>query len=125
VADERQFLFTVATPLQSAQTVVCYHDTWEIHLPATRRDLGTQIVMDTLSAPTVILQGTTNQGYVVFLNQALTSASSKSPFAVIVDPEGNPLPAVASFGFRRDFTDLSGHSVLWLPPADIDPSGRK
>jgi hypothetical protein len=48
----------------------------------------------------------------------LRSQNSGNPFVVFVDPGGDPKPAVASWGYRRDFTDLSKHAVLWLPHSD-------
>lgn len=124
MADTRQPLFTVQTPYSGAQTVVCWQDTWLFHVDATRRDLGHQVVIGTLEAPSVILQGTTNPGYLVYLNESFISPGHQSPFAVIVDPQANPLAAVASFGFRRDFKNLTGQTIVWTPPGNIDPTRK-
>jgi hypothetical protein len=115
VFDERQPLFIVTTPFDMARVVVCWQDTWDIHIPAIRQDLGPQIVMGTLESPSLILQGTTESNYVIYLNQEFTSPGGNSPLAIIVDPNGNPMAAVASFGFRRDFRDITQHTVIWMP----------
>lgn len=74
----------------------------------------------TLTNPTVVLEGTSNPGYVVFLNESVTSPNRKSPFAVFVDPQGHPMPAVASIGYRIDFKDLTRHKQLWpSTPTDL------
>ncbi len=112
----RRPYFTVSTPAPMASKVVCYEDTWNFHVPQVRRDIGATVVQETLASPHVILQGTTNPSHIVYINQNITSPRSQSPLAVIVDPTGNPMPAVASFGYRQDFKDLSRHTVLWLPP---------
>jgi hypothetical protein len=117
VAKKRDVAFTVRTPFPAAPEVVCYQDTWDIHIPAVRRvPDAQQIVMTTLSQPSVIVAGTTNPGYVAFVNQAQLSPNSGNPFVVFVDPEGKPIPAVASIGPRRDFRDLSQHTIIWSPP---------
>lgn len=77
--------------------------------------MGPEIVISTLESPTVILQGTTEPGYVIYLNQEFTSPRN-SPLAVVVDPSANPLPAVATFGFRKDFKDISQKIVVWSRP---------
>jgi len=116
VADIRQPLFIVTTPYDAAPQVVVYHDTMTIHIPMARQiaDLH-QYTTTTLSSPSVVVSGTSNPGYVAFVNQNILSSGSQAPFVVFVDPEGNPLPAVASVGFRRDFKDLTRHMVLWSP----------
>jgi hypothetical protein len=120
----RQPFFVVETPHPSAAKVVCYQDTWDIHMPTVRQNLGAQIVVGALQQPSLIIPGTTNEDYLIYLNQDFTSPGHNSPFAVIVDPYGQPMPAVASFGYRRDFKDLTGHTVLWLPPGKIVPSDQ-
>jgi hypothetical protein len=75
-----------------------------------------QLVIGTLGAPSVVCAGTSNPNYLAFINTGVTSPGSGSPFVVFVDPYASPLPALASFGYRRDFRDLTGHTVLWLPP---------
>jgi hypothetical protein len=119
---ERKPLFIVTTPYAPTAAVVCYQDTWETHIPAVRRlDPGVQqVVVRTLSQPSVIVTGTTNPGYVAFVNQTDVTPNSGSPFVVFVDPKAvnwlnKPMPAVASIGHRRDFRDITGHDVLWLP----------
>jgi hypothetical protein len=74
-----------------------------------------QLVTETLGAPSIVCAGTTNPNYLAFVNTAVISPGSGSPFVVFVDPSAIPQPALASFGYRRDFRDLTGHKVLWLP----------
>jgi hypothetical protein len=112
----RQPLFVVDTPMGSAPKVVCYRDTYEFHLPLERNQPGLlQAAKDTLSFPATVLAGTTTPDQLAFVNQNFTSPNSNSPFVVIVDPKGNPMAAVASMGFRRDFKTLERHTVLWVP----------
>lgn len=112
---DRRTILTVTTPLEQVPTVVCYEDTWQLHVDQIRRDIGTAAIQGTLEGPAMVVQGTTNPGYLAFVSGNVTSPGGHSPFAVFVDPDGNPLPAVASFGYRRDFKDLTKHTTLWMP----------
>jgi hypothetical protein len=111
----REPIFVVTTPYSGVQSVVCYHDTWHIHLaPAGRLFPGArEATIQTLEEPSAVCLGTTNPEYLAFVNQNIASSGNRKPFVVIVDPKGNPLPAVASIGFRRDFANLSPHTILW------------
>jgi hypothetical protein len=105
------------TPFGQVGQVALYFDTLK-HLPFGRLVTGwLEKTRQALSSPTAICEGTTTPGYLVFVDHTETSPGSNSPWAVIVDPLGNPMPAVASIGYRRDFRDLLGHKVLWQPPS--------
>ena len=87
---ERKVAFSAQTPFPAAPEVVCYQDTWQVHIPAVRR-VGPNVkdlVVTTLSQPSVIVTGTSNPGYVAFVNQTTLSPNSGAPFVVIVDPQG-------------------------------------
>lgn len=112
MAEARDILFAVDTPYPGAPRVVCYRDSWNDKLVARAPSASTDIPIRTLAAPAYVCIGTTNENYVVFVNHADTSPSG-SPFVVIIDPSGNPLPAIVSIGYRRDFKDSKEHSVLW------------
>jgi hypothetical protein len=117
ITQTREQLFVVDTPIGSASRVVCYRDTYEFHLPVNRKQQGLlQAAMGTLSSPAAVVAGTTTPDHLAFVNQTFTSPNSNHPFVVIVDPKANPIPAVATMGFRRDFKHLEGHTVLWAPP---------
>jgi hypothetical protein len=86
-------------------------------MPTGRVGVDTQKnAIVTLSIPSVIVSGTTNPGYIAFVNQNLVTESG-SPFVVFVAPNAKPMPALASLGFRKDFADIQGqgHQVLWSP----------
>jgi len=113
----RQSLFIVTTPYEAAAEVVCYVDTYQYHLQLERQlPEMRQIAENSLEAPQAVVAGTSNPDYVAFVNQDVTSPGSGNPFVVFVDPKAQPMAAVASWGYRRDFKDLSRHTVLWLPP---------
>ena len=116
---------TISTPYPPTPQVVLYEDTFLGKLTqAGRVDASAQTnVTLTLSNPTVVIEGTSTPGYVVFLNETVVSPNRKSPFAVVVDPQGNPSPAVASIGYRMDLKDLTRQKVLWptTPPGPKKP----
>jgi hypothetical protein len=117
ISTTRQPLFVVDTPMGSAPKVICYLDTYKLHLPIDRKQPGLlQAAKDALSSPDAIVAGTTTPDHLAFVNQNFTSPVSNHPLVVFVDPKGNPMAAVASMGFRRDFKDLERHTVLWIPP---------
>lgn len=112
----RQQLFVVETPYEAAPQVVCYVDTLESHIASDRQKLASAAKLS-LTAPSAVVTGTTNPEYIAYVNQGDISSGAGSPFVVFVDPAAEPLPAVATWGYRRDFKDLSKHTVLWLPPS--------
>jgi hypothetical protein len=116
LAESRQPRFVAFTPYSGAQRVVCYEDAWKgKFVPNQRVPADATVVVKSLEAPTAVCLGTTNPTYFAFVNQSETSATSNNPFVVFVDPSANPMPTVVSMGYRRDFSDLSKHTVLWLP----------
>ncbi|MBK5957929.1 hypothetical protein CCR97_06855 [Rhodoplanes elegans] len=119
---ERDPYFMATTPFAGAPTVVCWRETWERKLgPAGRTGPGTEsLVVRTLAEPTAVVAGTSNPGYLAFVNAREVSPGSGAPFVVFVDPLGVPWPAVASIGYRRDFKDLTRHVLLWPSPTS-DP----
>lgn len=114
--------FVTRTPYQAAETVVCYEDTYLFHIPFERRLIVPLDIAGptTLADPCVIAEGTTNPGHLAYINLNLTSPNSNSPFVVFVDPAGQPMPAVASMGFRRDFKDITKFRVLMTRRDDGD-----
>ena len=111
----RRPYFEVTTPYDRAPQVVCWEDTWIGHISVHRRDTeeNRQYAIAALSAPTIILPVHSN--YIMFVNENQRSTNSGSPFGVVVDPRGDPLPAVASIGFRRDLLkNVNRTDALWL-----------
>jgi hypothetical protein len=54
----------------------------------------------------------------MFISEEHKSPGHGAPFGVVVDPYGNPLPAVASIGHRRELiNNLDLSKALWLPPS--------
>jgi len=113
----RQPLFVVQTPYPATPKVVCFKDTWERKfVPAGRVQQDTKrIVISTLEKPSAICLGTSNPGYLAFVNASDVSQGSGHPYVVFVDPNANLLPTVASIGPRREYKDLKEHTILWLP----------
>ena len=112
----RQPFFTVSTPYEKVPLVVCYQDTWMSHISINGRATpeNHRFAMTALAEPTVILPA--NGGYVMFVNELQRSSGSGSPFAVIVDPSGDPTAAVASIGHRRELIGkIDRSTALWLP----------
>ncbi|MHC2016290.1 hypothetical protein [Methylobacterium sp. CM6247] len=114
----RQTQFIAITPYPGATQVVCYADTWVKKLVQRVPIETPTIVQATLSTPTAVVAGTTNQDYIAFVS-ASHSSGSGSPFVVFVDPQANPLAAVASVGHRKDFKDLQQHELLWSPDLQL------
>lgn len=104
-------MFVVATPFATTPEVVCYRDTYDVHLRQGDDLVG--LAKETLSSPSLVVSGTTAPDHVIFLNHNQTS-NRGSPFAVIVHPATAP-PLITSWGYRRDFKDTDGLVVLWKP----------
>lgn len=107
-------IFTISTPYSGASMVTLHKHVWEKHILPYRPFLhGRQEwISHTLASPTVVCAGTTNPQHVASVNSNIISAGSNSPFAVFVHPVNQ---MVVSAGYRRDFRDLTSHTVLWLP----------
>lgn len=104
------------TPYEGATTVVLYEDTYDNHIPDDRKPDGiANTIITCLEQPTRVVQGTTNQAYVIFVNENERTQRSNSPFAVVVDPAGQPFPAVASFSYRTNVLDPKKFILLWQP----------
>lgn len=123
----REPYFVVSTPYPGAAKVVCYKETWDTKLTEAGRVTDTTRVVteQTLTSPAAVVAGTSNPGYIAFVNQSAGSPGSGSPFVVFVDPQGNPMPAVASVGQRRDFKDLNKHTILWQPSPTSSSGSQK
>ena len=94
--------------------MVVYQQTINIHMTPERLTDGWESnVSMTLQNPSFVCVGTTNPGYLSFINHEISSPRGGSPFVVFVDPESSPAPVVASFGYRRDFKDMANHTILW------------
>jgi hypothetical protein len=129
VADTpRQPLLIVQSLYPALPQAVLYRDTVygsgmnPPHVPIDRK-LGMPVV-DAVKAGVeqayAAVIGTSNPGYVAFVCNDVTSQNSQSPLVVIVDPAGNPMPTVTSVSFRRDFKNISQHTVLWRRDQDKD-----
>lgn len=106
--------FVTRTPYHAAENVICWEDTYLLHIPIERRlimplDIAGKL---TLADPSLVAEGTSNPSHLAYINLDLVSPNSNSPFVVFVDPAGQPMPAVASMGFRRDFRDIASLRVL-------------
>jgi hypothetical protein len=113
VADGRKPLFVIATPLEGLSNVTLYEDTWTDHIVKGHPVMADkqELVRMTTAAPTVITLGTSNQGYMVFVNQAETS-SSGSPLTVVIDPRDQ---IICTAYYNRSFRTIVQERVLWLP----------
>ncbi len=113
VFGRRQALFTVATPFPGLPSVTLFSDTWHHHILPNRPYLigREDWIWATVSSPSAVCAGTTNPGYLAFVNQTITSPGRGSPLVVFVDPLDQ---VVATAGFRIDFRDLGTHRILWV-----------
>jgi hypothetical protein len=112
--------FSIATPYSGAPQVVCWQDTWAGHISVNNRATAQnrEFSIATLTSPTAVLPAGGNAGYVMFISEEHKSPGHGAPFGVVVDPYGNPLPAVASIGHRRELiNNLDLSKALWLPPS--------
>jgi hypothetical protein len=66
----------------------------------------------TVSSPSAVCAGTTNPGYLAFVNRTIVSPASASLLVVFADPVDR---VVVSAGYRIDFRDLGPHRILWVP----------
>lgn len=122
VGATRQPYLVAETPYDGARKVVFYEDTLKYHVPAARKTSAIrENIEGALTRPDAVVRGTTNPGFVAFVNSTTVSSASGTPFVVFVDPEAAPMPAVATAGHRRDFKDLSRHDVLWVPTEPTEP----
>ena len=110
----RQVLLTTATPFPGLPLVTLFSDTWRDHILPNRPSLMEREnwISATLSSPSAVCAGTTNPGYLAFVNRTIVSSGSGSPLVVFVDPVDR---VVVSAGYRIDFRDLGRHRVLWVP----------
>ena len=106
--------FVITTPYPGLPRVTLLTSTWLSHVVYRPELIGMEpVVATTLAAPEAVCAGTSDPRNIVFVNQTERSPRGKSPFVVIVNPEH---ALVDSMGYRREFRDLTEHSVLWAPP---------
>jgi hypothetical protein len=114
IKENRPILSQIETPYFGGRGVILYDETFNEHIPIDRRTPeAVTFVSQTLQKPSFICQGTTNPGYLSFVNHEISSLGNGSPYVVFVDPEADQAPTVASFGFRRDFKSMENHTILW------------
>jgi len=110
----RALFLTVLVPFLENKAVILYRDTVNFHIPVERRNPNIeQMITQTLVAPRFICVGTTNPGYICFVNDSFASKNTGSPFVVFVEPNSLPHPTIVSFGYRRDFKDMEKQMILW------------
>ncbi len=94
--------------------MVCYEDTWTVHLAGRVWPGAKHLTVETLNAPTVVVAGNRSAPHnLVFVNLKERSPTSNHPFIVVVDPTAHPVPVVVSIGYIRQYANLSGKRVLW------------
>jgi hypothetical protein len=110
-------LYRVATPYSGVPVVTLHRHVWEQHILVNHPDLNgrEEWVVSTLQKPTAVCGGTTNPFHIGFVNQAITSRRSRSPFTIFVHPLKR---MVVSAAYRNDFRDLTSHTLLWVPARD-------
>lgn len=114
LSGRRQPLFRVATPFSGLPLVTLFSDTWHLHsLPNRPYLIGREDwISATVSSPSAVCGGTTNPGYLAFVNQTITSPGRGSPLVAFADPLDQ---VVVTAGYRLDFRNLSLHWILWVP----------
>lgn len=105
-------VFIAATPYDGMKTVTLTADTWHQHIQPQRPALRDrpQWIQATVTAPTAVCVGTSDENNYCFVNHGLVTATGH-PLVVFVNGEG----LVDTAGFRRDFATLAGKTVLWRP----------
>jgi hypothetical protein len=112
VSHSRKPLFTVPTPFPGVQQLTLFQDTWENHIVTGHVYMsGRETTVHAIaSSPSVVLSGgNPNPGYVVYLNQSLTTLRG-SPIAVIVDPHERVI--VTAYP-DRSLRIIESGRVLW------------
>jgi hypothetical protein len=113
VARERKPLFTAVTPLAGLSEVTLFEDTWYDHIVRKHIYMAGKesLVRPSVLRPTVIVPGTSNLAYVVFVNLAERSPAG-SPLTVVVDPLQR---VICTALYNRTFKTITTEGALWLP----------
>lgn len=104
-------IFTVKTPVPGLPEVSLRQDTWDRHIVPNHPYMAgrQELVRVTVMAPTVVVQGTSNPEYLVFVNHEETS-SGGSPLTVMINPE---IQIIVTSLYHRSFRVYAPESVIW------------
>jgi hypothetical protein len=69
------------------------------------------LVQAAVTDPTVVIRGTSNPDYIIFVNQGETSPQG-SPLTVIANPE---LQIIVTSLYHRSFKVITPESIIWPP----------
>ena len=111
----RRALRKIPTPVPGLPFVTLYQDTWADHIIKQHVYMAGKetLVETTVTNPTVVVPGTSNPDYVVFVNHQETS-SQGSPLTVIIDPRDQ---VICTALYNKTFRVISpDQEVVWLPP---------
>lgn len=113
MSKDRKPLFVVPTPLPGLPRVTLFADTWLDHIVQQHPYMQGKktVVQATVSTPSVIMPGTSNPNYVVFVNQSVTS-SAGNPLTVMINPKDQ---IIVTALFNRTFKIIVQEKALWLP----------
>lgn len=106
-------IFTATTPFPGLPEVSLTRVTWDDHVLKQHPYMvgKEQLVQATVSAPSVIVRGTSNPDYIIFINQAETS-SEGNPLTVIASPH---LQIIVTSLYHRSFKVIAPELVIWPP----------
>jgi hypothetical protein len=112
-------LFTVQTPFPGAgpypavPQATLLRETWENHIVGHHAYMADRLalVQATASAPTVIVPGTSNPDYLIFVNEGETT-SEGHPLTVIINPS---VQIIVTAMYNRSYREIAPGIVLWRP----------
>jgi hypothetical protein len=110
---ERKPIFVARTPWDKVPEVTLFADTWHEHIVKSHVQMaGKEPEVQTVASnPTFILQGTSNLGHVIYINETVTSQSG-TPLAVIINPEQK---IIVSAYYNRSLKVITPDQVIWSP----------
>jgi hypothetical protein len=113
VTDGRKALLVIPTPLPGLPQVTLYQDTWLDHIVKNHPYMAGKEKLVEVAAmnPTVIMVGTSNPSYRVFVNQQATT-SSGTPLIVIIDPAKE---VICTALYNRSYRTIQTEQVIWSP----------
>ena len=111
----RDLILSVTTPLPGLPEVKLFADTWQGHIIGNHPYMAgkEKLVETTIMNPTVIMVGTSNPDYRIFVNQQQTTPSG-TPLIVIVDPIEE---VICTALYNRSYRIILPEQVVWSPPA--------
>ena len=108
---ERNPIFTTTTPWPKVPQVTLFRDTWDEHIIKQHVHMAGQElqVRAVASNPTLIVPGTSNPDYVIYVSDSVTTTSG-TPLAVIINPQEK---LIVSAYYNRSLRVVVAGQSLW------------